>query len=138
MSHSQNASNTWVFWTTNMYSSYSLSRVALVMSQSQNTLFFTTFHTKPITLNPTNIQVNDWRVTIKFDRELKPTKQNWKLQLYRYVSHISSMIMMGDYIIIWCNLIHTISHIKNSVDSEMCSCRHPSLYQLIILSLSAQ
>ena len=90
-SHSWNASNTF-----HMRSSRSLSQVALVTSQSRNTLFFTTFHTEPITLNPTNIQVNNWKVTIKFDTEIKPIKKNWKSQLYRYFSHISSMIIDGD------------------------------------------
>jgi len=39
------------------------------------------FHIEPITLNPTKIQDNDWRITIKFDTELMPTT---KIENYNF------------------------------------------------------
>ena len=56
--------------------------------------FFGNFHIEPITFNPTNIQVNGWRITIKFDMELKPTKLNWKSQLYNYQTHLKQLSLI--------------------------------------------
>ena len=60
MSKSRDTSNTSVVL---MCSSCGLSQVAIVVSQSQNPMFFTVLHqtnTIPITFNPKKIQVNNW------------------------------------------------------------------------------
>ena len=82
----------------------------IVHSQaSHEVLYFSQLFTKlshsTLTINPTNIQGNDWLITIKFDTELKPTKHNWKSQLYRLSTHYPSHEFQGKTFP--CVLLHT-------------------------------
>ena len=64
--------------------------------------FFTNLSHSTLTLNPINIQGNDWLNTIKIDMELKPIKHNWKLQIYSFVLHYVYFLVF--FIVLWASI----------------------------------